>query len=82
MNYTLYSKPGCSFCVKAKDLLSSKNLPYQEIVLDMGQEIPAEKTKIAVDFFKSSFPTVRTLPLILVDGHPLGGFTELRASLV
>ena len=36
----VYSKPNCPSCVKAKALLQSKNIPYQESII--GKDIQVE----------------------------------------
>ena len=35
---TVYSKNNCQYCVQAKALLSSKNVPFQEIKIDSQPE--------------------------------------------
>lgn len=68
MGIVVYSKPNCSFCVKAKSLLSSRNKAYEEVVV--GEDLLRED-------FISLFPEQKTLPLILVDGQQIGGFSNL-----
>ena len=35
---TVYSKNNCAFCVQAKNFLSQKNIPFQEIKIDENAE--------------------------------------------
>ncbi len=85
--YTVYSKPQCTFCEQAKALLKSKNLAFQEIILDVGQEKEAGKTYMPVADFKAQHPHAKTVPQIFLatptdpHGTHIGGFNELRASL-
>jgi len=65
----LYSKPNCSFCNKAKNLLNFYNLSYDEKILD-------------IDFTRqdilSLYPKARTFPVVVIDGTYIGGFAELQ----
>ena len=64
----VYSTRWCAYCVRAKTLLDSKGIPYEEALLD---EEPS--------FRKRLFELTGgwTVPQIVIDGEPIGGFTEL-----
>lgn len=83
--FHVYSKPACPFCDQAKALLTAKDLPYQEFILDVGQERVPGKTYVERDEVLSTFPGARTMPQIAlsVDGNfqIIGGFVELKAHL-
>ena len=79
--YQIYSKPNCTYCEQAKKLLSSKNLAYEELILDVGQEKDSTKTYVPVSKLKELVPTAKTVPQIFQDGKLIGGFSELKASL-
>jgi glutaredoxin 3 len=65
----LYTTAWCGYCDRAKALLDERGLAYEEIRVDHD---PAFRAKL-VDL------TGRwTVPQILVDGRPIGGFSELR----
>jgi glutaredoxin 3 len=64
----MYTTQWCGYCVRAKTLLDSKHLAYEEIVLD---DDPAFRQTV---FDLSGQWTV---PLIVIDGEPIGGYTEL-----
>jgi len=64
----IYTTQWCGYCVRAKALLDSKQLAYEEIFLD---EDPAFRQTV---FDLSGQWTV---PLVLIDGEPIGGYTEL-----
>lgn len=57
----------CTFCDKAEDLLTQKGVKFEVCKLDMADLIMAQA--------KYSHHTV---PLILVDGMILGGFSALE----
>jgi glutaredoxin 3 len=64
----MYTTQWCGYCVRAKALLDAKRLGYEEIFLD---DDPAFRQRV---FDLSGQWTV---PLILIDGEPIGGYTEL-----
>lgn len=81
--FQVYSKPDCPFCDQAKSLLKLKELPFQERVLDVGQEKVEGVTYVSRDEILGKFPGARTMPQIALvkDGNfqVIGGFTELKA---
>ena len=64
----MYSTEWCGYCVRAKALLDGKGLEYEELLLDQGP-----------DFRQRLFDLTGgwTVPQILIDGEPIGGYTEL-----
>ena len=71
--YTIYSKPACSSCDQAKQLLEIKKQSYEYKVL--GKDFDLEE-------FSSHSKTHRTFPLILKDGVYLGGLPDLKKDLL
>jgi len=65
---TVYSTRWCGYCTRAKALLDGKGIAYDEIALD---DDPT--------FRRSLFDLTggSTVPQILIDGKPIGGYTEL-----
>jgi glutaredoxin 3 len=64
----MYTTLWCGYCVRAKALLEGRGIEYEEIMLD---EDPA---------FRQSLHELTggwTVPQIVIDGEPIGGFTEL-----
>ena len=64
----VYSTRWCGYCVRAKALLESRGIEYEEISLD---EDPAFRQKLF------DLTGGWTVPQILIDGRPIGGYTEL-----
>jgi glutaredoxin 3 len=64
----IYTTRWCGYCVRAKALLDGKEIAYEEISLD---DDPA--------FRRNLFDLTGgwTVPQILIDGKPIGGYTEL-----
>lgn len=68
MSTLVYSKPNCPYCVKAKSLLASKGIAYEEVVI--GKDMITED-------FRSIFPEQKTVPLIIMNGVKYGGYDKL-----
>jgi glutaredoxin 3 len=64
----VYSTRWCGYCVRAKSLLESRGIEYEEISLD---DDPAFRQKLF------DLTGGWTVPQILIDGKPIGGYTEL-----
>lgn len=70
-NVIIYTKSFCPFCVKAKQILNTKNINYEEIKIDSNPEERAKMLK------KSN--GVHTVPQIFINEFHVGGCTELMA---
>jgi glutaredoxin 3 len=64
----VYSTRWCGYCVRAKALLENRGIEYEEISLD---DDPAFRRKLF------DLTGGWTVPQILIDGRPIGGYTEL-----
>ena len=64
----VYSTRWCGYCVRAKALLEARGIEYEEVSLD---EDPAFRQKLF------DLTGGWTVPQILIDGNPIGGYTEL-----
>ena len=64
----IYTTRWCGFCVRAKTLLESRGLPYEEISLD---DDPA--------FRQTVYDATGgcTVPQIVIGDLPIGGYAEL-----
>lgn len=63
----MFTKPGCSYCAKAKALLSEKGLVYEEV--------PASPRRLRAVSGKA------TTPQVFIDGQHIGGADELATFL-
>lgn len=79
--YTVYSKPNCPWCDRAKALLTSKGQAYEEKILDVGQAKDDTKTYVTVQELKAVVPNAQSVPQILHDGILVGGYTDLAKVL-
>jgi glutaredoxin 3 len=64
----MYTTRWCGYCVRAKTLLDSRGLEYEEINLDGDLGFRQRLLELTGGW---------TVPQILVDGNPIGGYTEL-----
>ena len=64
----IYTTRWCGYCVRAKALLDQKGIAYDEVSLD---DDPG--------FRRNLFDLTGgwTVPQILIDGAPIGGYSEL-----
>lgn len=67
-NILVYTKDSCPFCDQAKTLLRMKDQRFQE--MKIGRDITREQ-------FVDTFPDVRTVPFIIIDGEKVGGYDKL-----
>jgi glutaredoxin 3 len=64
----MYTTRWCGYCVRAKTLLESRRIPFEEIALD---DDPGFRRRLM------DLTGGWTVPQILIDGRPIGGYTEL-----
>ena len=65
---TLYSTEWCGYCERAKALLRSRGLDYDEVRID---EQPDFRTRLV------ELTGGWTVPQIVIDDRPIGGYLEL-----
>jgi len=64
----MYTTRGCGYCVHAKTLLEARGIEFEEISLD---DDPGFRRRLL------DLTGGWTVPQILIDGRPVGGYTEL-----
>ncbi len=67
MNFTVYSREGCPYCVKIVEVLKLAELRFVEYKLDRDFDR---------DSFYGQFGDGSTFPQVVKDGTNLGGCTE------
>jgi glutaredoxin 3 len=72
MDVMIYSKPVCSFCTQAKNLLTIFGVAFNERVLDKD---------FTREWLLEQYSTARTFPVVVIDGMYIGGFDELYKYL-
>lgn len=66
----LYTTEWCGYCHRARALLEARGLSYEQVALD---DDPAFRQKV-YDLGRRW-----TVPLVVIDGTPIGGYEELAA---
>ena len=64
----MYTTAWCGYCLRAKALLEQRGLEYEEISLDGDPDFRHKLEELTGRW---------TVPQILIDDRPIGGFTEL-----
>jgi glutaredoxin 3 len=64
----MYTTAWCGYCLRAKALLEQRGVEYEEISLDGDPNFRRKLEQLTGRW---------TVPQILIDGRPIGGFTEL-----
>jgi len=64
----VYTTRWCAYCVRAQAFLDSRGLDYEGISLD---DDPSFRQRLL------DLTGAWTVPQILIDGRPIGGYTEL-----
>ena len=68
-NNIIYTTSVCHYCQSAKRLLTEKNIDFEEVGLDDKPDLRMELSE--------KFKGWRTVPMIVLDGEFIGGYTEL-----
>ena len=66
--FIVYTKSACSYCVKAKQLLSSKSIEF----LEKNIETPELRLELL-----ARYPEVKTVPQIYLGDVRIGGYDDL-----
>ncbi len=69
----VWSKDNCTFCVKAKELLDSKKISYEERNINGPDWTPE-------DFF-NAVPNARSFPQIYIDGRYIGNYDNMVSHI-
>lgn len=67
MNFTVYSKGGCPYCEKVKQVLDLTKLDF--VVYTLGEHFTKEE-------FYAEFGQGSTFPQVIVDDKHIGGCTD------
>jgi glutaredoxin 3 len=66
----VYSKAHCPYCDYAKQLLEMKKIKFIELRVDLDEKAFAD--------MNAQTNNARTLPQIIIENKPIGGFTDLK----
>lgn len=73
MKVSIYTKDNCIWCDRAKFLLDSKKISYNEIDLSDDSE--------RLKFYEKIGDNVKTVPQVFIDDNRIGGFQDLKVFL-
>ncbi|MBI2209791.1 MAG: glutaredoxin 3 [Deltaproteobacteria bacterium] len=65
----IYTTNYCPFCARAKALLRTKHVDFEEIDITVDEHLREEVTRLSGR---------RTVPQIFIDGKSVGGFDDIR----
>jgi glutaredoxin 3 len=68
---TVYTTEPCSFCTRAKQLLTTRELPFDEVNLSKDPEGRAALSQLT---------GMMSFPQVVIGGEVVGGFMELVAA--
>ena len=71
---TVYSKPNCLYCEKAKYLLKSLGLQYEEKIVTKDLSVE--------ELYEALGKQVRTIPQIVINKDHIGGYNELKEHFI
>ncbi len=66
----LYTTAWCGYCIRAKALLDDLGLAYDDVSLDDDPGFRQRVYELSRQW---------TVPLVVIDGEPIGGYDELSA---
>jgi len=64
----VYTRPTCIWCIRAKELLNSKGIPFKN--LDINDDELRKELKVKA-------PGIKTIPQIFKDEKRIGGYEDL-----
>lgn len=64
----VYTTATCSYCHRAKDLLSARNISFEEIRVDLDEKKREEMMRLS---------NRRTVPQIFINDQAIGGYDDL-----
>lgn len=66
----VYAKENCPYCRMAKELLSARHIPFEEIRVDLDPVKLEEMLRLSQK---------RTVPQIFINDQSIGGYDDLAA---
>ena len=73
MKVLIYTKDNCIWCDRAKILLDSKKISYNEVDLSDDSE--------RLKFYEKIGDNVKKVPQVFIDDKRIGGFQDLKVFL-
>lgn len=67
---TIYGKPSCGFCTKAKNFCETRGFTYEYKDVTNAR---------FMEDLKEAYPEARSVPQIFINGDRIGGFNDLTS---
>ena len=64
----VYTKENCPYCRMAKELLSSRQVAYEEVRIDLDEDRKEEMIRLS---------NRRTVPQIFINDQSIGGYDDI-----
>ena len=77
--YTIYSKSGCTYCTKVKNLLIEKGYAFD--MIDCDEYLLEDKEGFLKFIEENAGKEYKTFPMVFRTGHFIGGFNETKKLL-
>jgi glutaredoxin len=74
--FTIYSKSGCTYCVKVKNLLKENGEPF--LVVDCDEFLLEDKPAFLQFMHLLVGKEYKTFPMVFLNGNFIGGFSETQ----
>lgn len=74
MKVEIFGKENCNFCVRAKDLLSKKRIPFSYVDFFALDDIQQKGVS-------DRAPEAKSFPIIIVDDVYVGGYSDIAAVI-
>lgn len=77
--YTVYSKSGCPYCTKVKQLLKEHSKEF--VIVDCDEYLLEDKEKFLNFIEIIAGKKYRTFPMVFLGENFVGGFTETKSFI-
>lgn len=85
MHAIIYTKDNCPYCIRAKNLMSSRNISYEEKIIAVNgpdnRNLHENQSWTTREALLEAAPNARTVPQIWLDGEYIGGHDQLVVYL-
>jgi len=85
MHAVIYTKETCPYCTRAKRLMESRGITYDEKIIGVGgrgsRELETNQEWTTREALLERAPAAKTVPQIWLDGEHVGGYEDLAARL-
>ena len=85
MQAVIYTKDHCPFCTRAKAVMDTHGITYQELIIGVkdaqDRKLKPNQQLSDRDQLLALYPQAKTVPQIWLDGTHIGGYDDLVKHL-